>query len=101
MKSLAAVLLVIVLVVVAIPHAFGERAADRPPGVPADNWVPISENLGVVLVAVGPANPEPQPVMTDRQLLMVGGPSSNGYFMVRRGDHWTRLVVAERPGDRW
>ena len=100
MKSLACLLLVIVVGVVAIPHAFGERAATRPPGVPANNWVPINEQFGIVLVSPGPSDAPPQVVTGDPRVLMVG-PASNGYFMVRRGNVWTRLSISERPGDAW
>jgi hypothetical protein len=99
MKTLAGLLLVIVLGVVAIPHALGQHEAARPPGVPADNWVPISEQFGIVLVSRGPRDAKPQVLADPQSLLPL--PASSGYFMVRRGSVWTRLSVAERPGDAY
>jgi hypothetical protein len=99
MKVLAA-LSVIALIVLAIPHAIGQRSADRPPGVDASNWVAINDNLGVVLVP--PPGSESGPRLgVSRQALLLAVPS-NGYFMIRTGTHWRRLVVVEPirgPGD--
>jgi hypothetical protein len=92
MKVLASLSLALLVALVAIPHAFGQRAADRPPGVAANSWVSINENLGIVLGS-SPPDAKPQVPMNPQTLLLA--PPSNGYFMVRRADHWTRLVVVE------
>ena len=100
MKALAALALALVVAMVAIPHAVGQRAAARPPGVAANSWVAINEDLGIVLVSPVPPDAKPQVRINPQTLLLA--PPSNGYFMVRRADHWTRLVVVEPlrgPGD--
>jgi hypothetical protein len=100
MKALVALSLAVVVAVVAVPHAIGQRAAARPPGVAANSWVPINEDLGIVLVSPSPPDAKPQVQISPQALLLA--PPSNGYFMVRRADHWTRLVVVEPlhgPGD--
>jgi hypothetical protein len=86
--------------VVGATFALGQQAPDTPPGVAADNWVPINENLGIVLVPSS-ANQGGPPVVISAQPLLLGVPS-NGYFMVRRANRWVRLVVVEPfrgPGD--
>jgi hypothetical protein len=92
MKVLASLSIALVVAIVGISHAFGESAGDRPPGVAADSWVSISENLGIVLVSP-PPDAKPQVRVNPQALLLA--PPSNGYFMVRRVNHWTRLVVVE------
>jgi hypothetical protein len=44
-----------VLAVLGLSLAAGRNAPDRPPGIAADRWAPISDTLGFVLV------PDPQP----------------------------------------
>jgi hypothetical protein len=92
MKVLPYLSLAVVVAIVAIPQALGQHAADRPPGVAANSWVSINENLGIVLVSSTP-DAKPQVRINPQALLLA--PPSNGYFMVRRADHWTRLVVVE------
>lgn len=46
MKVLPYLSLAVVVAIVAIPQALGQHAADRPPGVAANGWVSINENLG-------------------------------------------------------
>lgn len=92
MKSIATISLLF-FAVVAVPYAVGQRSADKPAGVDGTNWVPINENLGIVLVQPTGANAK-APMQGDRQGLYLA-PPSNGYFMVRTGNHWRRLVVIE------
>ena len=98
MKTLAALVLALVVAIVAIPHALGQRAPARPPGVAANSWVSINDNLGMVLESrVLPDTP----VRANPQDLLLA-PPLNGYFMVRNGDRWFRVIVAEPfrgPGD--
>jgi hypothetical protein len=100
-------LLVLVGVVVAL-HAVGADAPNRPPGVSAAEWAPVSDTLGIVLVqqTVGAGDvtfPDSQGKPTSQGLAgAILSPPTNGYFMVRRGGHWIRLVVVEPlkgPGD--
>jgi hypothetical protein len=69
--------------------AIAEVTSDRPAGVAAADWVPVSKNLGIVLFhrkapAVSPS---------DQALLFT--PPVDGYFMVKIVDGWTRLVIIE------
>jgi hypothetical protein len=82
---------------------------DRPPGVAAADWVPVSSLLGLVL-----AHPRPSPSkndcacyktglcgwcdppgpVTDPTVLLVA-PPVEGYFMIKRGSTWRRLVIVD------
>ena len=99
MKRLATFSLLL-LAAVAIPYATGQRAEDRPPGISANSWIAVSENLGVVLAPLEGADKRPMG-RSDAQALLLA-PPANGYFMVRTANRWTRLVVVEPlrgPGD--
>ncbi|HTV78900.1 MAG TPA: hypothetical protein VMF03_11620 [Steroidobacteraceae bacterium] len=73
----------------------------RPPGVSADEWAPISDTLGVVLVQgmipTGAQRAQPQvPVTLPNTGAMLVSPVS-GYLMVRRGRTWQRLIMIDPP----
>src|SRR6185437_7707675 len=56
----------------------------RPPGVPADHWIRVSAELGIVIVHA-----------EDPVLVRPGERISRtltGYFVVRRNGHWWRLL---------
>jgi hypothetical protein len=95
----------------AVMHAAGADGPERPPGVNASEWASVSDSLGVVLVPQkfspgGPNGPLPsdsqaKPFMQYLDGSVLAAPA-NGYFMVKRGGHWVRLVVVEPfkgPGD--
>ena len=74
---------------------------DRPVGVSANEWISISESLGIVLapspdILIGRVNPD-----TKMLEMPPGGMPTllkqpvGGYFMVKTGSGWTRLVVIE------
>jgi hypothetical protein len=65
-------------------------APDRPKGVDIKDWVPISDRLGIVLVHHQPA------AAAGGQALLLR-PPTNGYFMVKGADGWSRLVIVEPP----
>lgn len=70
---------------------------DRPAGVIAANWVPVSERLGIVLVR----SDAPPSVKPGGQPLLLT-PPVGGYFMVKNAAGWIRLVIVEPtkgPGD--
>ena len=95
MRSLVALVLA-VSAVVTVPSAVGAGAPNRPPGVSADDWAPISDSLGVALMhrSGGPIVAVPIDTLLS--------PAAEGYFMVKRGHAWRRLVVVEPvkgPGD--
>jgi hypothetical protein len=90
---------------VAVMHAIGADAPNRPPGVNASDWAPISDTMGFVLVEKVPRAPELDPGIHPRgpeagQSAVVppavgGHLMIGGYLMIRRGDAWQRLIVIE------
>jgi hypothetical protein len=103
--------------------AISSNAPDRPPGVAADRWAPISATLGVVLVpdsglsaesappAGGPSPPAgapmggPKVVVGADPTALIAPPTPavrkiieegqpvRGYIMVKRGKLWRPLLV--------
>jgi len=59
--------------------------ADRPPGVTADAWVRLEDNLGLVVVP-----PQNAPASA-------GPPTASGYFMVKYNGYWMRLRLESGP----
>ena len=106
MKSIYAAAAVAIVAGAVLAGAIAAEAPSRPPGVSADAWAPISDTVGVVLVARMPAAGEvdtlPDPASVGpRQgpLAGAGGailtPPTTGYLMVRRGGTWQRLILIE------
>jgi hypothetical protein len=89
MKAIAATLLVLVSVL-AIHFANGASSPDRPSGVDAQNWIPVSDKMGFVVTA---PRIFPQRVM-DKQQLLLAVPTE-GYFMVHTGNVWQRLTIKD------
>ena len=58
-----------------------------PLDVATSNWLPLGESFGFVIVNAGKTTKPKQP----------GQPALFGYFMVKRGDGWFRLIE-EWPG---
>jgi hypothetical protein len=58
-----------------------------PPDVATSNWLPLGESFGFVIVSAGKMT---KPKQAPR-------PTLSGYFMVKRGDVWFRLIE-EWPG---
>jgi|HubBroStandDraft_5_1064220.scaffolds.fasta_scaffold107476_1 hypothetical protein len=115
MKTLITVGALALLSFVIVMHAVGADAPNRPPGVTAAEWAPVSDTLGIVLVqqnfgggdlvarpaAPGDSQGKPMPYPPQSGVLLLS-PPANGYFMVKRGSRWVRLVVVEPfkgPGD--
>jgi hypothetical protein len=91
MKAIAASLLILASVLV-IHFANGASSPDRPGGVDAQHWIPVSDKMGIVLTS-----PESAPgalVTTDPQALLLAGPAE-GYFMVHRGNVWQRIIIQD------
>jgi hypothetical protein len=88
MKRLAYASLTVLLVVFSFT-SFSADPSDRPAGVSAKEWVPVSDRLGVVLAGTAsrPASVSPTALLLD--------PPVAGYFMVKGPHGWTRLVVIE------
>ena len=95
-RSIGAVLITMWLSVAGV--AVAGEAPSRPPGVAAENWVAVSDRLGIVLVEpIAPTDRVPRGPMpappADNVLLLK--PPMGGYFMVKLGSSWTRLVIIE------
>jgi hypothetical protein len=91
MKAIAASLLILGTVL-AVHFAIGASSPDRPAGVDARNWIPISDKMGFV-VTTSEGYPGAL-VTTDRQPLLLA-PPAEGYFMVRAGDRWQRIMIKD------
>jgi hypothetical protein len=99
-------LALLVLGACGLSFAVSSNAPDRPPGIAADRWAPISSTMGVVLVPdselrglpprlVGAVDPtglfaEPSPAV---QAIIDEGQPVRGYIMVKRGKVWRPLTV--------
>jgi hypothetical protein len=89
MKASAATLLILASVL-AIHFANGSPTPDRPAGVDAGHWIPVSDKMGFVVTA---SEGFPGSVVTtDRQPLLLA-PPAEGYFMVHTGNFWTRITI--------
>jgi hypothetical protein len=72
-----------------IPFARSDDIQGRPPGISANDWVPISDRVGFVLVRSNKL-----PHATDPQVLMLKPPAS-GYFMLKGASGWTRMLIVD------
>jgi hypothetical protein len=76
----------------AIHFAVGASGPDRPSGVVARDWIPVSDRLGFVVTS---PNPYPGALVTvDRQPLLLA-PPAEGYFMIRAGNGWQRIAIKD------
>jgi hypothetical protein len=89
MKTIAATLLVLASVLT-IHFVLGASGPDRPAGVDAQNWIPVSDKMGFV-VTTRRIFPMPMP---DRQSLLLAAPAE-GYFMVHTGNGWQRIIIQD------
>jgi hypothetical protein len=88
MKTIAASLLILASVLT-IHFANGAAPPDRPTGVDAGHWIPVSDKMGFVVTT--PSIPGRR-VTTDGQPLLLASPEE-GYFMVHRGNVWQRIII--------
>jgi hypothetical protein len=68
----------------------GQAAPDRPQGVSAAQWIPVSDKLGFVVlpsVSIGLGSADPD--------VLLGKPPVEGYFMVKNNSGWSRIAIAE------
>jgi hypothetical protein len=89
MKAVYMALLILVSAP-AIHFALGASSPDRPAGVDAQNWIPVSDKMGFVVT-----NPHiyPMPIV-DKQPLLLTAPAE-GYFMVHTGNVWQRITIKD------
>jgi len=112
MKTNTLAAICILLTVVTLGSASTEKAGDRPPGIAANQWFPISDRLGLVisdyqpgldpLIDNGPikalppatSTVSPPPVVPKTTQTV---PTLTGYLMIKQGGHWSRLSVVSPP----
>jgi hypothetical protein len=111
----------ILLTTVTLGFASTEKALDRPPGIAADQWFPISDHLGLVIpyyqpgldpLIDGKVFPPPMDAILpkahvpqttrpqnpgDAMPSASAVPALTGYLMIKQGGHWTRLSVVSPP----
>ena len=90
MKRIAYATLAVLSLSLVSYTSFGTDTQDRPAGVTAANWVPVSDRLGIVLVQS--EAPIARPISPTTLLLR---PPVSGYYMVKGANGWTRLVIVE------
>lgn len=96
----ASILLVLICAILASPVSLAADDADRPAGVEAQNWLPISVRPAFVVV---PENDRPHIAGASRQVLLADPgrvsanlqPPKKGYFVIKTEAGWLRVVVAE------
>lgn len=79
--------------------AFAADVDDRPVGVEAQDWLPISERLGFVVVAEKDARTIPgsrQVLLADPERVSADlMPPKKGYFVIKTKAGWQRVVVSD------
>jgi hypothetical protein len=99
MKTIYAVAAIAVLAGAGVAGAIGANSPSRPPGVSADEWAPINDSVGVVLVqgmiptGAQRAEPPRAGIFPNTGAALIAPVS--GYLMVKRGHTWQRLVVID------
>jgi hypothetical protein len=90
MKAIAASLLILASVL-AVHFANGASSPDRPAGIEGRDWIPVSDKMGFVVTT--PHVFPPMPVWDKQPLLLA--PPAEGYFMVRTGNGWQRIIIQD------
>jgi hypothetical protein len=73
------------------PVVHSSDGPDRPPGVTKDEWIPINERVGFVVV-----QGSKRLIRGDAQPLLLR-PAVPGYFMLKGSTGWSRIVIVEPP----
>ena len=87
MNKVLTIFLAVAIVAGIVPYARGVGAPSPPPGIAADNWVPMGEAAGFVISGAG---------NNFRQGLKSESNTISGYFMIRLKGSWMRVETA--PG---
>jgi hypothetical protein len=114
MKTIHAIAAIAILAggVGVVAGAIGANGPNRPPGVGANEWAPITDTMGVVLVenqltaadapiiTTSPASGAAARNIGAGAAIGAGGGAAliapvSGYLMVKRGSVWQRLVVID------
>src|SRR5580698_5860276 len=106
MKTMIATAAAVALAAFTLMRAVGADAPSRPPGVNANEWAPISDTMGVVLInqQMGASDApiervSPEGAAAGRVVGNGAGGGAalispiSGYLMVKRGLLWQRLIV--------
>lgn len=98
MKSLAKWAVAALVVAVIATWGTAQPNTDRPPGVDAERWIPLTENSGLVLLEVGflPANATVRPRGTEGEVLRQLQ-RGTALLMVNIEGAWTRIDLAPPP----
>jgi len=91
------------IAMLAAPATFAADESDRPVGIEAKNWLPISDRLGFV---IDTTEEQTRIIGGSRELLLadpdrVSGhlqPPKKGYFVIKTEGGWQRVVVSA-PSD--
>ena len=78
---------IVLLTVISLAGVVQNAELSAPPDVAPSNWLPFGESFGFVIASAGKTTRPKQP----------GQLALSGYFMVKRGDTWFRLIE-EWPG---
>lgn len=69
--------------------ALTAESSDKPSNVAAENWIPISDTVGFVVM------PEKRSGTRIASSALLLEPAAPGYFMAKTAGGWRRLVVVE------
>lgn len=97
MKAFALSAIVVLVAILAIATwAKAQAPGDRPLGVNADNWIALSDTVGMVLVDVS-VDPARKALPPGVPIELSGLPRSTGVLVVKVHGFWTRVEWAEAP----
>jgi hypothetical protein len=93
--------IVVLAALFTVHAAFAADENDRPNGIEAHNWLPISDRLGFVVLA----EKEGRLIQGSRQVLIADPervsaglmPPKKGYFVIKTKAGWQRVVVSDLP----
>lgn len=94
MKVVIAVL-VVSLIGALVSFTYGEGEASRPPRVSAENWIPLSRDLGFVVTG-DPGAKAPQAKVSQAKALLQLVPLQ-GYLVAQRSGVWRKLEYTLVP----
>jgi hypothetical protein len=91
--SLSVSLVVLVAVFVIATWARAQPPIDRPVGVDVENWIAMSDSVGIALTRANRIGTLPSGAQVD----VSGAPQRTGVLMAKVNGLWTRIELAEGP----
>ena len=101
------ILAVILLAGILVFSIEAQSGASRPPGVPVENWIAITESAGIVIRSVPRTPPRfrfdpnqpgvPIPMPPGAAAIPGDLPSMAGVLMAKHGDVWVRIEMPMPP----